>query len=664
MKKILISTALLFAAFVAGAQKQYTPPTGGKQISDQLLGIFIEDISYACDGGLNAQLVQNGSFEYNLTERAGWGAGTAWRFIRQGHSTGNVNVLSQSPIHENNPNYMRLYVERVGYFSDYRGETGVGLQNEGFDGMVIKKGEKYDFSVFLRNVDGKSRDMKVALTGVRRTEGSRRVERLKIAEAEFKTMGSGWQKYEVTLTASEDCETASLQLLCLTEGYLDIDMVSLLPQDTFMGHGLRKDIGEAIAALNPKFVRFPGGCVVHGGEQGFWDTFRWKETIGPKETRKQKANPWGYHQSFEIGYYEYFQLCEDINAKPLPILPLGLSCQGAGGSWQLPGWAQMAVPMKEMDEWVQDALDLIEWANGDVTTKWGAVRAAQGHPEPFNLELLGIGNEEYISPEFRERFKYMFEKISEAHPEITIVGTAGVNSHPHNQQDYVKGWEIAEELELEILDEHYYEPKEFFLSTRQYDSYPRDRKTKVYLGEYASKDYTLLDALAEALYLCHIERNGDVVVMTSYAPLLQHKNHSNWTPDLILYDNSNLVLTCSYYVQQMFGESAGSYFYGDCVKIDGADLLQEQSVVLNPEKRELYIKVCNASDQTKTAHLDLSRFKGIKEGVMKTLKGPNPGERNDFNTQNIVPQYQDIKMSSKMTLELEPYSFSMITVKL
>ena len=325
---------MAFASLAASAQKPMVPPAGGKSISDQLLGIFIEDISYACDGGLNAQLVQNGSFEYNLTEQPGWGAGTAWRYVTYGHSTGNVNACSQAPLNENNLNYMRLYVERVGHFSDFRGTTGVGISNSGFGGMVLKAGEKYDFSVFLRSADGKARDMEVSLMARRQVEGRPFAMPVTVGKAEFKTCGRGWQKYEVTLTATEDCTDASLQLLCLTEGSIDIDMVSLIPQDTFKGHGLRRDLAEAIDELNPKFVRFPGGCVVHGGGQGFWNTYRWKESVGPKEARKQQMNTWGYHQSLEIGYYEYFQFCEDIGAKPVPILPLG----------QLPGCRRLMEP--------------------------------------------------------------------------------------------------------------------------------------------------------------------------------------------------------------------------------------------------------------------------------------------------------------------------------
>lgn len=234
------------------------------------------------------------------------------------------------------------------------------------------------------------------------------------------------------------------------------------------------------------------------------------------------------------------------------------------------------------------------------------MRAEAGHPEPFNLKYLGIGNEEKISPEFAERFKYMYDRITAAHPEIIIVGTDGPGSHPGNP-DYEAGWKLAEELEIPINDEHYYEPREYFMKSRQYDSYPRDRKSKVYLGEYASKDKKLIDALAEALYLLHVERNGDVVVMTSYAPLLARKNATNWNPDLIYFDNERVYPTCSYYVQQMFGQSQGDYYYGDCVEVENPDksegdgFLQEQSVILNTKDRKLFVKVCNATDKEKTA---------------------------------------------------------------
>ena len=658
-KKLFLGVALLAASMGANAQKAMSAPAGGKAISDDLIGIFFEDISSSADGGLYAELTQNGSFEYSPVERDGWGAGTAWRQIRPGHSLGRMEVRMDQPIHPNNPTYMRLHVERVKEYYDYKGWKGYGLENQGFDGIPVKAGSKYDFSAFLRNVKGEAKVVRIVLTAPQPGWGR---DPKMLAEATFTASDSNWKKYAVTLSPKEDCDSAQLQILVLTTGDVDIDMVSLMPQDTYKGHGLRKDLAQALADLQPKFMRFPGGCVVHGGGDGFWNTYRWKTTVGPKEQRRGLKNTWGYHQSMGLGYYEYFQFCEDLNMQPVPILPCGVSCQGTNGGWGMKDQAQDVVPMSEMDEWVQDALDLIEWANGDVNTKWGRVRAEAGHPKPFNLKYLGIGNEERISPEFAERFRYMYKKIMEAHPEIVIVGTAGPGSHPDNP-DFQNGWKLAEELGLPILDEHYYEPYTYFQKSRQYDSYPRDRKTKVYLGEYAAKDKKLIDALSEALYLLHVERNGDVVCMTSYAPLFARKNATNWNPDLIYYDNHRPFLTCSYYVQQMFGQSSGNYYYGDCVKIKDATNLQEQSVVLNTKTRQLFVKICNADSQKKYADVDLSRFKGVKTAVKTTLAG-KPDAENNYEVQPIAPKKETVAVKSKMTLDIEPYSFVMLQISL
>lgn len=659
MKRATLAAALLAATMGMSAQKSMTAPKGGKAISDQLIGIFFEDISSAADGGLYAELLQNGSFEFNPTERDGWGAGTAWKTVRPGHSLGYIQPLGVQPIHANNPTYMRLNIERVGHYYDYAGWTGYGLQNDGFGGIAIKSGGKYHFSAFMRNVEGEAKQVRVALV---EPQGWGKNPVL-VAEATINVNSSDWKKYEVDLTADKDVEKGALQILSLTTGTMDVDMLSLMPDDTYKGHGMRKDLAEALANLHPKFMRFPGGCVVHGGGDGFWDTYRWKTTVGPKEQRRGLKNTWGYHQSMGLGYFEYFQFCEDLGMEPLPILPCGVSCQGTNGGWGMKDQAQDWVPMDKMDEWVDEALDLIEWANGDVTTKWGRIRAEAGHPKPFNLKYLGLGNEERISPEFIERFKYIYERVTKAHPEIIIVGTAGPGSHPGNR-DFDTGWKLAEEIGLPILDEHYYEPRDFFLNNRQYDNYPRDRKTKVYLGEYAAKDKKLIDALAEGLYLLHVERNGDVVCMTSYAPLFARKDNTNWNPDLIYFDNNRPFLTCSYYIQQMFGLSSGNYFYGDCVTISDATNLQGQSVVLNTKTRKLYVKMCNAGSEAKKANIDLSRFKSMKPVATKTTISGQPEDENNYEKQPIEPVVEQFKASKKMKLDLAPYSFVMMEISL
>ena len=665
--------AAFFAATTLGvsAQKAMTAPAGGKAISDELIGIFFEDISSAADGGLYSELIQNGSFEYNPAERDGWGPGTAWKVIRPGHSLGRLEFKMTDGLNANNPSYMRLNTERVKEYRDYRGWKGFGIQNDGYDGISVKGGQKYDFSIFMRNPENGTKQVRIAL--VEQQQGFPPRNPKLLADAIIDVNSKDWKEYKLVLTADSCSQKAALQILALNTGALDVDMVSLMPQDTYKGHGLRKDLAQALADLKPKFMRFPGGCVVHGGGDGFWDTYRWKTTIGPKEQRKGLKNTWGYHQSMGLGYFEYFQFCEDLGMEPVPILPCGVSCQGTNGGWGLwPEQAQDVVPMSEMDEWVAEAIDLIEWANGDpATNKWAKMRADAGNPKHFNLKYLGLGNEEKISPEFCERFKYIYERVTKAHPEIVIVGTAGPGSHAGNP-DFENGWKLAEETAMPIIDEHYYEPNTYFLNKRQYDNYPRDRKTKVYLGEYAAKDKKLIDALAEGLYLLHVERNGDVVAMTSYAPLFARKTNTNWNPDLIYFDNERPYLTCSYYVQQMFGQSSGNYYYGDCVQFEGdaADVCQPmegvhygQSTVLNTKTRQLFVKLCNATDEPKTAHLNLSRFKGMKTAEKTTLSGKADDE-NNYEQQPIVPVKEVIKMKKRKDVELAPYSFTMITIQL
>jgi len=665
--RLALGAMLLASSMTISAQKPITAPQGGKQISDELLGIFFEDISYATDGGLNANLVQNGSFEYNPSVRDEWGPGTAWKFQRPGHSAGYINFGTQNPLHSNNPTYMRIYAERIGHYYDYDGWTGVGMLNNGFNGMNVKAGAKYDFSVFMRNVSGKGKPVRIVLTAPG-------MKPKVLAETILNVYDKEWQKYVATLEVAEDCKNASLQILMLEIGEMDVDMVSLVPQDTYHGHGIRKDLAEALEGLNPKFMRFPGGCVAHGGGDGFWDTYRWKTTVGPKETRKAIKNTWGYNQSMEVGYFEYFQLCEDMGMEPLPILPCGVSCQGVNGGWGMRTQAQEVKPMDEMDEWVQDALDLIEWANGPVTSKWGAVRAAAGHPEPFNLKYLGIGNEEKITPEFSERFKYIYNKVMERYPGIIVVGTAGPGSHPGNP-DYENSWKLAEEIGLPIIDEHYYDSRQQFIDSRQYDNeFYKDKKCKVYLGEYSVQDRShgqmnqWGDALAEAIYLMHVERNADKVVMTSYAPLFAYRHNTNWNPDMIYFDNERPFFTCSYYVQQMFGQSAGQYFYGDCVKFaDGDDEFKNhllgQSVVLNVKDRKLFVKVANMTDNATKATVDLGRFSVKPNAVKTTLSGALDAE-NNYDKHPVEPAKEDIKVNKKMNVDIPAHTLIMYTINL
>ena len=646
MNKRTILAALLAAATVGlNAQKPMKAPKGGKAISDELIGIFFEDISSSADGGLYAELLQNGSFEFSPAERDGWGPGTAWRQVRPGHSLGTMQVRMDNPLNANNPTYMRLHTERAKEYYDYKGWKGYGLQNDGFDGISVKAGAKYDFSVFFRNI-GAAKQVRIVLAKPGQGWGA---EPTALAEATVQVSSTDWQKYTAVLTPSEDCKNANLQILVLTQGDLDVDQVSLMPQDTYKGHGLRKDLAQALADLQPKFMRFPGGCVVHGGGDGFWNTYRWKTTIGPKEQRRGLKNTWGYHQSMGLGYYEYFQFCEDLGMQPLPILPCGVSCQGTNGGWGMKGQAQDVVPMSEMDEWVAEAIDLIEWANGDpATNKWAKMRADAGHPKPFGLKYLGLGNEEKITPEFAERFRYIYNKVTAKYPDIVIVGTAGPGSHPGNP-DLENGWKLAEELGMPIIDEHYYEQNKYFLSSRQYDKYPRDRKTKVYLGEYAAKDKKLIDA-----------------------PLFARKKAESWNPDLIYFDNERPYLTCSYYVQQLFGKSSGQFYYSDCVSFNDdapgveqprEDVHYGQSVVLNVKTRRLFVKLVNATDKEIEADVNLSRF-SLKKTATKTVLTGAPDAENNYDAQPIAPKTETIKAKKKFDIDLPPYSMTMLEYQL
>ena len=334
-KRSMLAAALLAATMGASAQKPMSAPKGGKAISDELIGIFFEDISSSADGGLFAELLQNGSFEFSPAEKDGWGPATAWKTIRPGHSLGYIQPVTNPIVDKsftasyNSNTIMRLHVERAKEFYDYKGWRGFGLQNDGFNGISVKGGARYDFSMRMANM-GNAKQVRVALV---EPQGWGKDPKL-LAEAIIDVNGNGmddWKAYTATLTPDTDCQKAALQLLVLNEGDVYLDDVSLMPQDTYMGHGLRKDLAQALADLQPKFMRFPGGCVVHGGGDGFWNTYRWKNTIGPRHQRIQQKNTWGYHQSMGLGYYEYFQFCEDLGMQPVPILPCGVSCQGTNG---------------------------------------------------------------------------------------------------------------------------------------------------------------------------------------------------------------------------------------------------------------------------------------------------------------------------------------------
>jgi alpha-L-arabinofuranosidase len=625
---------------------------GGKKISPNLFGLFFEDINYSADGGLYAELVQNRSFEYSPTDRKEWNSFSYWEYVTPGFSFGQISVESNSPIHANNPHYIVLNVEHVGKEREFKGDAGVGIQNIGFDCMMVREGNVYNLSLFARQISVAPISLLINLQG---PSG-------KVLAEERITIASGeWSKYTAKLKTTESSDSASLVILATTPGKLALDVVSLFPENTFKNreNGLRADLAEILAGIKPKFIRFPGGCLVHG--DGLENMYRWKNTIGPIEQRIEQKNIWGYHQTMGLGYFEYFQFCEDIGAKPIPVLPAAVSCQNSGGTWRIGGTGQKALPLDEMDEYIQEVLDLIEWATGPASSPWGARRVAAGHPAPFNLEYIGIGNEDKITPEFEERFKMIFDAVKAKHPEITVIGTVGPGE---DGEDFIKGWTYAKNNNLPVIDEHYYKNPEWFISNQnRYDSYDR-KGSKVYLGEYASWGNKLSNAIAEAVYLTTLERNGDIVSMASYAPLLAKLNHTQWKTDMIFFDNTRICLTPNYHVQKMFSTNHGDVFFRNAVLINPADSTLASSCVRDSKTGDVILKLVNAGAKSRTTTVDLRNFKNLNKNAERTLLTGKPDAENTLeDPDQVAPVTSGFQVSSKFDYEVPPMSLTVIRIK-
>lgn len=636
---------VVFSQGKAQTAGKHEVPKEGKKISSDLFGLFFEDINYAADGGLYAEMVQNRSFEYSPNDRREWHPFSFWEYITPGFSYGSVNVETNAPVHPNNPHYMVLNVEHTG-------DNGVGLKNTGFGGMVVKAGEQYNLSMYVRQLS----DLPVTLSiTLQSPKGN------VLAESTFSTSTNEWHKYNSTLTATASHDTASLVIIAKTTGKLALDVISLFPEKTFKNrpNGLRADLAQMLADLKPKFIRFPGGCLVHG--DGLGNMYRWKNTIGPIEQRVEQKNIWGYHQTLGLGYFEYFQFCEDIGAKPLPVLPAGVSCQNSGGTWAIGSTGQKGLPMNEMDAYIQEVLDLIEWANGPVTSQWGAKRAAAGHPAPFNLEYVGIGNEDKITPVFEERFRIIYDAVRAKHPEITVVGTVGPAP---DGEDFVKGWKIADELKIPVIDEHYYcQPNWFIENNDRYDHYSR-QSSKVYIGEYASWGNKLINAISEAAYMTSLERNGDIVIMASYAPLLAKKGYTQWNPDMIYFDNVSIYPTVNYYVQQLFSANHGDYYFSKVISAETKDSTLAASCVQDSKTGDIVLKLVNAGSENKSMKINLSNFKHIvPDAELMVLSGHADDANSYEHPDQVVPVKSAFKVSRKMKYTAPPLSLSVIRIK-
>ena len=564
----------------------------GAPIQETMYGIFFEDINFAADGGLYAELVKNRSFEFPDDALQGWKA------------FGKVSVQDDGPF-ERCPHYVRL--------SDPGHQhKQTGLDNEGFFGIGVKAGSQYRFSVWART------DSRAVLR-VELVNTASMGENHFVAQARVTVTSKEWKKYTVVLTPSQTLPNGTLRIFLETRGVsVDLEHVSLFPTDTWMGRegGLRKDLAQALADLHPGIFRFPGGCIVEGTDL---DTrYNWKNTIGPVENRPLNENRWeytfphrfypDYYQSYGLGFFEFFQLSEDIGAEPLPIVSCGLACQFQNDS------PDAHVPVSELQPYIQDALDLIEFANGGVDTEWGRVRAEMGHPEPFNLKYIGIGNEQWdkLYPDYLEPF---VKAIRKAHPEIRIVGSSGPDSEGR-QFDYL--WPEMRRLGADLVDEHFYRPYDWFLSQgARYDNYDR-KGPKVFAGEYAChaqgrKWNHFYASLLEAAFMTGLERNADVVHMATYAPLFAHVEGWQWRPDLIWYDNLNSFRTVSWHVQQLYGRYKGQNTLKltmdgrNVTGADGQNGLFASSVI---DGGKIYVKVVNTTDREQDLTLN---FTGLKK---------------------------------------------------
>lgn len=493
-----------------------------------LFGIFFEDINHAADGGLYGQLLQNGAFEFSPLDNAQYRALTAWEKIEE---AGEVewSVACHDPVSRANPHYLSVAVVKQG--------RRTGVRNLGFQGGIpLTGGSEYNFSCYARTCKPGS-NVRVVLTDGKGKE---------LCSGTI-FPGEKWGVHTLTLTPAWTEYGARLELLLQQQA--ELDFISLFPRETFLGRerGMRRDIARMLAALTPKFMRFPGGCLVHDGslQTGERDSlYRWKNTVGDVTARAARRNNWNYNQTLGLGYYEYFQFCEDIGAKALPVLPAGHN----------PHAGRQSTPMAEMQPWIDDALDLIEFAKGDAQSTWGSLRARMGHPAPFVLEYLGIGNEE-VSPEFFRRYRVMHQAIRAVYPEIKLINSAGPFCAG---EAYRLGWASARENGSDLIDEHYYQAPDWFIEN--HDRYADfTEQTKVFVGEYAAKSNTWYSALAEAVFMIGLEKSAHAVGLACYAPLLCNANYVNWQPDLIWFDNHRVYGTANYYVQKLFMNHQGAY---------------------------------------------------------------------------------------------------------
>ena len=625
----------------------------GAEIQPTMYGLFFEDINYAADGGLYAELVKNRSFEFpqNLM---GW------------KSFGKVSLKDDGPF-ERNPHYVRL-----AYSGHPHKQTG--LDNEGFFGIGVKHGEEYRFSVWARIPEGgEAGKIRVELVNT-----ASKGERQAFATETLTIDSKEWKKYQVMLKPNVTDAKAVLRIFLASRPTVDLEHVSLFPTDTWKGHenGLRKDLAQALADLKPGIFRFPGGCIVEGTDLA--TRYDWKKSVGPVENRPLNENRWqytfphrffpDYYQSYGLGFYEFFLLSEEIGAEPLPVLSCGLSCQFQNTD------ADAHVAVCDLGSYIQDALDLIEFANGSIDSPWGKVRAEMGHPASFNLKFIGIGNEQW-GKEYPEHLEPFIAAIRKAYPQMKIVGSSGPDSEG-KQFDYL--WPEMKRLKADLVDEHFYRPETWFLSQgARYDNYDR-KGPKVFAGEYAchgkGKKWNHFHAsLLEAAFMTGLERNADIVHMATYAPLFAHVEGWQWRPDMIWYDNLNSVRTASYYVQQLYALYKGTNVLPltmNKVPVTGGEGQNGlfSSAVYDKLKDEIIVKVANTSDKAQPLTLKFDGWKKkevLSAGRCIKLASADPNMDNTIGKPSaVIPRESDLQVSGQvLNVNLEPKTFAVYILK-
>lgn len=615
----------------------------GAPIQSTMYGIFFEDINFGADGGLYAELIKNRSFEFE-NPLGGW------------IPFGNVTVQTKSPCFDKNPHYVRL---------SYNKElTGTGLDNEGFKGIGIKAGEKYDLSFYARTVSNGPLKFRINLVN-----SSHDIFETK----EIEVNGKDWKKYTVVLTPGATEARSRLRITILSQGTADLEHISLFPQKTFNNrpNGMRADLAQALKDLKPGVFRFPGGCIVEGTNLA--TRYQWKNTVGPVENRPININRWNYtfqykkfpdyYQSYGLGFFEYFQLSEDIGAEPLPVLNCGLSCQYENHD------PKENCPVDKLQPYIDDALDLIEFANGPVTSKWGKLRADMGHPSPFNLKYIAIGNEQWGSL-YPERLEPFVEQIRAKYPEIQIIGSSGPQAEG---EDFDYLWPEMRRINVDLVDEHYYRSPEWFLNgAKRYDTYDRNGP-KVFAGEYAchpgNRENSFLTALAEAAFMTGFERNADVVHICTYAPLFAHVDAWQWRPDLIWFDNLSLVKTPNYYVQQLYGHNVGTNVVPLTMQnepVTGQNDLYATAAI-DKKTNELIIKIANTGIQNRRVKLNLNGLSaGKHKGKVTLLHASDLEAKNTISKPDqVVPVVSEVELEAPAAeVLLRPLSFSVYRIAL